>query len=178
MTSSRFKKALLTDLTLWFLIAGALSASLVFFGVGITRAGERVRQSYQELLSQSFTIISGARLRTQYVEKAEPALRVLYTFIPTQDELIDLTKEFRLVAGSFDLGFGFTFLGEMSPAAGEPLGSANFSISLQGTNQDQLFQFMQKLERFRYFLTVESVAMNSQGARNEMTIRGRVFFRE
>ncbi len=169
-----FHKKVTVKLSISLGIIAVLVLGIIFFGFRVDSLSEKVITTRQELGERSRSLQSLASLRSDYSTKGQSYLNVLYNVIPEKDELIDLSKNFQVIAQEGQLDYGFTFLGENPPIA-ENLGSVKFSLSLGGS-LNELLSFLKNLENFRYLISLENVSLN-RADRMRMNIRGDVFYR-
>lgn len=171
-----FKKQLLTQLAIGFIILAALVAGLVFFGASIRQYSERISVARADLVSRSLSLSSLAALRTQYNTKAKDYLAFLDSYLPQRDQLINFSREVQVLASDVS-GFGFSFIGE-APPTGDALGAISFVLNLQATIP-QLVSFLENVDNFKYLMTIDSLSLNRQAERTmfQVPVRGRVFFR-
>ncbi|MCP6720406.1 MAG: hypothetical protein KJI72_03775 [Patescibacteria group bacterium] len=170
-----FRKRLTTELVVSLITIGVLVIGLLFFGFNVGKFTKKIVAARQELAERATSLQSLAILRSEYSNKGEPYLNVLYNIIPLKDELIDLSKDFQSLAASERLDYGFTFVGE-TPATPGNLGSVRFSLSLGGS-LNQLIDFIENLQNFRYLINLENIAMSGGASQTSMDIKGSVFFR-
>ena len=174
MAQASFPKKVILNLVIVFGVLSFLITALIIFNKNLERTANQTGKLNQELISRSSSIQRISELRTAYKGMSGAYLNVLYNVIPQKDELINLSKEMQTVAASEGLTFGFSFVGE-TPPAGESLGYVAFSLSLEGGQFQNIMNFVNKLENFRYFIQLENFDISSGGAK--ATVRGRIFFR-
>lgn len=168
-------KRIVVQLSISLGVIGALVLVILLFGLQISRLSEKIAATRAELNERSVALNSLASLRSDFSLKGQSYLNVLYNVIPQKDELIDLSKDFQVIAQEDSLNYGFTFLGE-TPPSGNILGSVKFNLSLGGT-LSKLLNFLKNMENFRYLISLENVSINRGSEGMKMDIRGSVFFR-
>ena len=171
----KFKKKFLINIGITLGIVLAMVLFLFLFRSLLRKSSEKVRASKIEINNRSNAIQRLAFLKGQFSKTASPYLNVLYSVIPPKDELINFSKELQVIAASENLTFSFSFLGE-NASTGEDLGSVSFSVNVTGQSIDEIFDFIEKLERFRFLIKLENFSINSDSG-FRATIGGRVFFR-
>jgi Tfp pilus assembly protein PilO len=172
---NNFRKKLLIELAIAFIIISALGVGIWFFGSKIKEYSEEIIGLRRELARKSTVIDALARLKDDYDKKAKNYLGFLYSRIPLKDQLINLPREYRFLAGQYGLQYGFAF-GEESGGNENTLPAVKFNINVSG-QLNQLLNFVRSLGQFRYLNTVDSISLTSQGSGASMTVIGRVFFR-
>lgn len=170
-----FHKRIAVNLSIAMVIIAVLVLGVVIFGFRISTLSDKIAATRHELNERSAALSSLASLRSDYSNKGKPYLGVLYNVIPQKDELIDLSKDFQVIAREDNLNYGFIFLGENSPSQGV-LGSVNFSLSLGGELKN-LLSFLKDLENFRYLVSLDNVSVSREPELMRMSIRGSVFYR-
>ena len=171
---NNFRRRLMTDISISFIIISALIVGLVFFALNIKSDAKKIVEVRQELLNRSTSLKSFAFLSSQYNAKGKDYLQILNNVTPTYDQLIDLPKSLQSLAAKEDLGFGFTFTGETLSTT-DKLGEARFTINLQG----ELFQFLnfiEEMDKMRFITSLDSFDLSGEDNKSQMLIVGRVFF--
>lgn len=170
-----FKKQLLVQIVIGFVIFIALIGGLLFFGSNIKDYSAKIDVARQDLIARSVSLSSLATLRTQYNTKAKDYLTIINNLVPVRDQLINFSREAQGLASDVE-GFGFSFLGE-SQATAESFGAISFTINLQATIP-QLIKFLENVEKFRYLATVENLTLNRQpDSFYQIPVKGKVFFK-
>jgi hypothetical protein len=170
-----FHKRIAVQLSVSFTIIAILVLGILLFGFRINKFSNEIAAKRQELNERSSALQSLASLQSDYSTKGQPYLNVLYNVVPQKDELIDLSKDFQVIAQEDKLNYGFTFLGE-TPSSGEDLGAVKFSLNLGGT-LNSLLNFLKDMENFRYLVNLDNVSISRGATKVEMNIRGSVFYR-
>lgn len=171
-----FKKQLLIQLSVGLIILAAVTVGLFFFGGNIKDYSERIKIARQDLVSRSLSLSSLAALRIQYNTKGRDYLGFLQSYVPSRDQLINLSRDVQTLASGVS-SFGFSFSGENEPTDGV-LGVINFTANLRATIP-QLISFLDNVGRFKYFMTVDNFSLTgvTDGGIFQVPVRGRVFFR-
>lgn len=172
-----FKKKVITEVSLALAIIGALGAGIVFFGVNINKSTVAISETLRELITRSGSLRLLAVLQTQYSTKAAGYSEVLNSFVPPKDALINLSKDFEIMAARRNLGFGFSFLGENAPDR-NGLGSVSFGLNIQAQSFDDLVRFMSDLQNFKYFNKINGFNFGREGSSYNLSIKGQVYFRQ
>ena len=153
-----------------------LSVGLVLFAGNIKLYGNELSQSRENLTLQTVSLERLAQLQTQYNKKAKSYFGVLNNAIPKEEDLINLSRDFQVLATKANITNSFSFTGE-NPALGDSLGSINFRLDTSG-NLDNLFAFAKNLENFRYLTRLDNFTIGrDQEKKSTMSVRGQVFFR-
>jgi len=172
---SYFKKALITEITISLIIIIALLWSVLFFRSKISGSTAQIIDDRIKLIERSESLKTFNLLQSQYNSKGRSYLNVLHNFIPSEDKLIHLGNELRLLAGDLDLESGWIGFDNIEPATPTDLGSASFSFRVKGNEMKNLFEFIQSLE---YPLAVDSFRISRAGPQLEIfPLRGRTAFR-
>ncbi len=170
-----FQKRLILHSSISAAIITILVIGLVLFGKNITSYGKELSDARQTLALQAVSLERLAGLQTQY-KVAEPYVKVLNNVIPKEEDLIDLSRDFQILATKANITHSFSFVGE-NPASAGSLGSINFRLDAAG-KLDNLFSFVKSLEHFRYLTRLDSFTIGRDQEKNSMmTVRGQVFFR-
>ncbi len=173
---NHFRKNLTVEISIAVIVIAAFGAGILFFRAKIASSTEQIIKMRHDLSERNSSLQLYSALHSQYDSKAKNYLNVLYNIIPTRDQLIDLRQEFQSLAAKEKLDFGFAFFsGDEASARGET-GIVKFDLNLKG-DLDQLINFIQSLEKFRYLITLDSFTMNRQGSTIQMIIKGQVYFR-
>lgn len=170
-----FHKRIAVQLSISLAIIAVLVFGIMLFGFKVNSISREIAAKRQELNERSSALQSLASLRSDYSTKAEPYLNVLYNVVPQKDELIDLSKDFQVIAQEDGLDYGFTFLGETPPGT-EGLGAVRFNLSLGGSLTG-LLNFLKSMENFRYLVSLEGVSISRGVDGMRMDVRGSVFYR-
>lgn len=169
-----FHRRIAIQLFVSLAIVAVLVSGIFLFGFQIDKLSGEIAVNRHELNTRSSALSTLASLRSEYANKGQPYLNVLYNVIPSKDELIDLSKDFQVIAQEGGLDYGFTFLGETPPTDG--LGSVRFNLSVGGTLNGFL-DFLENMENFRYLVSLEGVSVSRGLDGMRMDIRGSVFYR-
>ncbi|MGC9603373.1 MAG: hypothetical protein ABSF47_02800 [Minisyncoccia bacterium] len=171
-----FKKRLITEIAISLLIVGALFAGILFFNSNMDGYVRKITTNRQLFAARAAAIDQLASLRSDYNNKANNYLNVLYNIIPSYDQLINLNQELQSLAAQNKLGYSFSFAGETQKSTGG-LGSVSFSINVNSDNFNSLMSFIKSLQNFRYLSSIDNVSMKSNESLLSMDISGRVFYR-
>lgn len=149
---------------------------LILFAKNISSYNIELSGSREKLALQTVSLEQLARLQTQYNKTAKRAFATLDNVIPKEENLINLSRDFQVIATKANVSHSFSFVGE-NPASAGSLGSVNFRLDVSG-NLDNLFLFAKGLENFRYLTRLDSFTIGRDQEKNStMTVRGQVFFR-
>jgi len=153
-----------------------LLVGLILFAKNINSYSTDFSSSREKLALQTVSLEQLAHLKIQYNKTAKGAFAVLDNVIPKEEDLINLSRDFQVIATKANVSHSFSFVGE-NPASPNSLGSVNFRLDASG-NLDNLFSFAKSLENFRYLTRLDSFTIGRDQEKNSiMTVRGQVFFR-
>lgn len=169
-----FYKKLSFELSLALIIIIVLMSGWFFFRSNIETSAAKIAATKQELANRSAMLQSFALIKSQYTQKAQAYLDVLHAVVPVEEYFINFSKELQQAASRRGLEYGFSFTGEERGAAGN-LGAISFSLNLRGS-QNNLIQFIQDLQTFRYVISIQNIAFDgdTEGA---ITLKAKVYFR-
>ena len=170
-----FQKRLLIHSSILFVVILILTIGLVLFSNNIELYSRELSVVRKTLASQSNSIERLADLNIQY-RKVENYFDMLRNFVPKEDDLISLSRDFQVLAKKANIEHSFSFIGQ-NAASANSLGSLNFNIDSSG-NIGGLFSFAESLENFKYLTRIDSFKIGrNQENKSIMTIKGEVFFR-
>lgn len=173
---SGFAKKMLIEFSIAAVIIIGLAVGVWFFGRNIKTFSEKISESRHELARRSDAVRHLAALQSDYNRGAAQYLNVLYNVIPKRDELIDLARQLQAIGTDIGVTTSFSFIGE-SGATKEQLGIVQFTLSASGDSAEDIFVFVEKLQKFRYLIDIESVSFGPDADKVKGTIKGKVFFR-
>jgi len=153
-----------------------LLLAVIFLRSHINNSVTRVIDARQEIDKRINFLISLVTLSSDYNRFGRDYLTILKNVVPKQDKLLNLAQELETLAASLRLEFGFSFLGENVPNPPE-FGSLNFKLNVGANNINKISSFIQRLENFRYLLSVNSVSINRSGEKINADISGQVYYR-
>jgi hypothetical protein len=177
---NNFRKKLIVELSITFVVVGALIGGIAFFGINLSNYADEIVRLRSDLAGKSASLRSLSFLKADY-GKAKDDLNVLYSVVPQKDRLINLSKEFQFLVPQSNanqgsrMDYGFTFV-EETAATDQNLGFIRFRLNLSG-EFDRLIKFVQTLQNFRYLTAVDSLSINRENLQGRMVVNGRVFFR-
>lgn len=174
---NEFKKKILVELGIGGGIIAVLAVALVFLGLYLRNASERIAAQRATLLERSAAVGSLATLRETWRTKAQGYLNVLRNVVPEKDALINVSRDFQSLAAQTRTEYSFGFLGETERGA-RGIGSLAFRLTLRG-DLENLFSFMDRFETFPFLSTIDSFSIERKGPglRSELLAQGRLFFR-
>lgn len=173
---NHFRKRLIIELSISLLIVLALFAGVEFFKGNVGDYSDRIVAARATLSNRAASVGELASLRSQFNGKASNYLNVLHNIIPPYDQLINLNKELQSLAVQSNVGYGFSFAGEVSKSSGG-LGSISFNLDASSGNFSSLMSFLKLVQNLRYLSSVDEVSMRSNNATLVMNIKARVFYR-
>jgi len=108
---------------------------------------------------------------------------VLYTYLPSNDQLINFSSQLKEVAGKDEVDLGLNFTIENAATGSEPK-SYGFTLSLTGTT-DNLIKYFTDVAKLNYIFKIDQIEMNKSGDnaaagiadKYTMSILGKVFIR-
>ena len=175
---SQFRKSLMIEILIALIIVGALLGGIFFFRGKIGDAAKAVIATRQQLFERQESLKSFNLLKTQHDGKARQYINNINNLLPKYEELINLQQEFEnfTATAGLDPRPGLTYIGEET-ATPASLGRVKYNLTVRGDRTDQVFNFVQSLQRFRYLMTIDSFTLDRQGSRVLMNIKTQVFFR-
>lgn len=173
-----FRKNLLKQIGIAFIILAVLFAGLFFIKNHIKESVAQIMSTRQELANRTATLNALSTLRSQHNDFGQAYLNVLANIVPQKDQLINVSESFGSIARNQDLGFGFSFVNEVTPEEDSGLGHIQFRLNVTGDTMDQIEEFIKNLESFKYLTTVDSVNINRNNDEEiiELTLNGKVYF--
>jgi Tfp pilus assembly protein PilO len=173
---SQFQKKIGTQIGIALAIVGVLCFGVLFFGNRIATYAAEIEMLRSEKAEWSNSIESYVSAKTQYEKKGKGYEQVLQNVLPSRDSLINLKKDFQFVASGEGLDLNFSFAGERQKQS--PLvGAVGVSLVLEGKSKSDIFSFLEKLEKFRYLFSIESMTLQENKDTVGVTIRGEVLYR-
>lgn len=173
-----FRKNLLKQLLIAFVILAVLFAGLFFVKNHIKESVAQIMSTRQELANRTATLNALSDLRSQHNDFGESYLNVLANIVPEKDQLINVSQDFESIAQSQDLGFGFSFVNEVTPEGDSGLGHIQFRLNITADTMNEIEKFIKDLENFKYLTTVDSVNINRNNDEGviELSLNGKVYF--
>ncbi|MEK7506427.1 MAG: hypothetical protein AAB572_02370 [Patescibacteria group bacterium] len=173
---NHFKKKLIIEASVTFLLMAALFGGILFFKGNMADYMGKIETARASLASRTTSAGDLANLRSQYNSKAKNYLNVLYNIIPSYDQLINLNRDIQTLAARNNVEYGFSFAGE-TPKSGQGLGTISFSLVTGSENFSSLMSFIKSLQEFRYLNSIDKISINSDGTKLTMSVSARVFYR-
>jgi len=153
-----------------------LILAVIFLRSHINNSVTQIIDARQKIDERINFLISLVTLSSDYNRFGRDYLTILKNVVPRQDKLFNIAQELETLAASEGLEFGFSFLGENAPNPPE-FGSLNFKLNIGAKNIGKISSFIQRLEGFRYLISVNSVNINRGVGKINATINGRVYYR-
>ena len=173
---SQFQKKFLIQLAVTFAIGLVCITGIAVFGGAISEKTNEISALRKEMAEWSASIRSFVAIKTQYSGKAGEYEKVLENIMPKRDELIDLKKDFQFLAAGEGLDLAFSFMSERETET--PLvGGMGVSISVRGDSQEQIFSFLERLKKFRYLFSIDSLRFETGDKSASVSLKGEVLFR-
>lgn len=173
---SDFSKRLTLQIAIAAGIVVVLSGGILYFGNKIATTAAQIIAARTDLADWNTSLQSYVAIKSQYTGQAGTDIAILNNVLPTEDQLIDLKKDFQFIAGGSNVTVDFSFAGERTTASPQ-IGALGISLNLQG-DFSSLVGFIRKLEGFRYVLSIDSVTFSEQEKTMTALVRGEVFFRK
>lgn len=175
-----FTKKILTRIGIALAIIIPLLLGVLYAKSLIRTTSDRIVDSRKQFAEKAASLSALVGLRNQYNSFGRIYLNVLHNVIPIKDELINISKELEAMAIKNNLEFGFSFRGEKNPTDGD-LGYIQYSLSVEGSDIDQIQNFIKDLNEFKYINTVDSLSIRREIDNKieviDSRIDGRVYFR-
>lgn len=172
-----FKKKLLLEIGIALGIIAVLAGGIFFFAGAISDYSDQIVSLRTRLANQASSLAALASLRADYNSVVKQDLQALNGAVPYKDQLINLTKEFQLLAAQNGLSSSFAFIGE-TPAAGGSFGTIRFKLEVSG-DFNKLPDFVAQLQHFTYLSTFDSFSITrGTGSSGVLSTAGQVYYRE
>ncbi len=172
----QFKKKLVFEISVAFIIITTLFVGIFFFSGTISDYSRQIGLLRKQNADHSKAIAMLATLRSQYSSVVKQDLQVLDNTVPIKDQLINLPKEFQLLASQYGLSSSFSFVGE-NPSSPTSLGSIRFKLDVSG-GFDQVIDFISSIQKFRYLSTYDSFSMTRSGTNGQLSTTGQIYYRQ
>lgn len=153
-----------------------LILAVIFLRSYINNSVTQIIDARQEIDKRINFLISLVTLNSDYNRFGRDYLTILKNVVPEQDKLLNLAQELEALAASLEFEFGFSFLEEIEPNPPE-FGSLNFKLNIGAQNIDKISSFIQRLEGFRYLISVNGMSINRDAEKINANISGRVYYR-
>jgi Tfp pilus assembly protein PilO len=176
MQFDSFQKKIIVQGSISFGLIFFLLLGIYYFGGRINNTSEQIGTIREELANRSRSINSLAALRSEYRTKVIQNLNTMYSYVPTELQLINLRQELQLLAERLNLALTYSFQNE-SPADPSNLGQYNFRIDVTG-NYDALVSLVNSLQHFRYLSTFSAFTLTQSEDKGSLSAKGTVFFKE
>lgn len=173
---NHFKKKLIIEASVTFLLVAALFGGILFFKGNMADYTGRIDTARASLASRTASAGELANLRSDYNLKAKNYLNVLYNIIPSYDQLINLKKDIQTLAARNGVEYNFSFAGE-TPKLEQGLGLISFNLTIGSENFNSLMSFIKSLQDFKYLNSIDKISINSDGVKLTMSMSARIFYR-
>jgi hypothetical protein len=173
---SPFQKKMAVQVGITLGIVGGLCFGTIFFGNRISTYAAEIEILRNEKATWSASIESYVSAKTQYEKKGKAYEQILYNVLPLRDNLIDLKKDFQFVAAGEGLDLNFSFAGERQKQS-SLVGAVGVALAVEGKSKNDIFSFLEKLEKFRYLFSIESITLQENTDTVGAAIRGEVLYR-
>ena len=174
--TKKFTKSILFNIGVTLALILPLILTVIFLRSHIDNSVTQIIDARQEIDKRINFLISLVTLSADYNGFGRDYLTILKNIVPEQDKLLNLAQELETLAASLELEFGFSFLGENAPNPPE-FGSLNFELNVGAKNISKISSFIERLEDFRYLISVNSVNINRGAEKISAAISGRVYYR-
>ena len=173
---STFQRKLAIQTGIALGMVGVLCFGVLFFGNLISTYASEIEILRTEKAEWSTSIESYVSAKTQYENKGKEYEQLLNNVLPEKDNLLDLKRDFQFVASGEGLDLNFSFAGERVKQS-SLIGAVGVALSIEGRSKEDIFSFLERLEKFRYLFSIESVTLQENQDTVGATIRGEVLYR-
>lgn len=170
-----FKKRLVILLSISLLVITALVAAIIFMGLDIGSRAKKLGFLRADLNFRTRAIESITDLRSDY-EKSKPYAGEIKNILPTQDQLVNFSRDMNLIANQnqVDLNLSLKGGGQLKTEA-PTLQKNDFGATAQGP-LNNLINFLKAIKISRYFTTMNSLDLSGRGEGTfSIIINGQVF---
>ncbi|MEK7634484.1 MAG: type 4a pilus biogenesis protein PilO [Patescibacteria group bacterium] len=108
------------------------------------------------------------------MEKFKPYIPLVDSFLPNKDRLINLSREFNIVAFQNKVNFSSSFAGE-SPVSKTDLNWIGLNMNIDG-NIDDIINFIKAIENSRYSVKLSSLDIGQKDNQFKSQLSGKVFY--
>jgi hypothetical protein len=155
-----------------------ISAIALYFLAGdITARASAIAGNRLKIVNQYDDLASYAEIKRDAPEAAQYKT-AMDELLPTQEELIQFPQWLETTAGTYNVTTDFSF-GAVAPAAASTTpGTAAFSLTVQGKNDD-IISFLTYLESRAsgFLLSFDSFDFSESDAGVKATVDGQIYFR-
>ncbi len=171
-----FKKKLLIQSGITIGIIAVLLLGITFFSRTITDYAGQITSLRNQIAARSGSLNALAILRSQS-SLVDGDTRIMNNAVPVKDQLINLTKEFQLLASQSGLSSSFSFLGE-SPSTATTFGTIRFKLNISG-NFEKLLNFIPQLQNFKYISSFDNYSITrTSGDNGTLITNGQIYYRQ
>lgn len=170
-----FKKRLAIPLTVALAMIAVLVTAIIFLGLDIESRAQKVGLLRADLNFRTRAIESIAELRSDY-EKSKPYAEEMKNILPTQDQLLNFSRDINLIANQNRVNLSLSLKGGGQPKTETfTLQKNDFSATAQGA-LNNLINFLKAVKTSRYFTKMNSLDISRQGEDTfGILINGQVF---
>lgn len=173
-----FKKNLIFELIIVFLVISFFSAGIVFFRFQISKAADQLEVLRKQVYERNDSLKLYSLLQSQYNSKTKSYLGLLSNIIPQEDDLITLRNELIQIASEkYNLDYEFNFK-EQTPPTENALGIVEFEMTVRGEKLEQFLKFGQEMQGFTGIMKLTSINISHQDTKMQMKIGGQIYFRK
>jgi Tfp pilus assembly protein PilO len=172
-----FQKRLLIRLGSAILVSAILLGVVLFIGGDIEEVHSSIKSTRSAIATRSQSISTLSDFRKD-AEEAEKAASVLENVLPARESLYVFTDEVSRLARARSLTVVSSFGSEVMGTATTP-GKIEFTINVSG-EYDRIVDFIKVFESSRYFTSMKSFDLVSQGANTtgyQAIMTGDVFYK-
>lgn len=170
-----FKKRLAILLIISLAVIAVLTTAIIFMGLDIKSRAQEVSRLRADFNFRARAIESIAELRSDY-EKSKPYAGEIKNILPTQDQLVNFSRDMNLIANQNKINLSLSLKGGGQLKTETPaLQKNDFSATAQGT-LNSLINFLRAVKTSRYFIQMNSLDISKQGENTfSILINGQVF---
>lgn len=171
-----FKKKLLIEISVTLGIIAVLAGSIIFLSGTISDYTAQIATIKNQLAIRSSSLNAFASLRSQYSSAVNADLQLMNATVPIKDQLINLTKEFQLLASQNGLSSSFAFISE-TPATVSSFGTIRFKLDVTGDFQ-KLVAFVPALQSFKFLSSFDTYSITrTAGDNGNLSTVGQIYFK-
>ncbi len=173
---NRFYKNLAVEISIIIVTIVVLYGGVIFFKSKISSGANEIIKTRQDLTYRTESLQVYSLLKTQYDSKSKNYLIKLRNLVTTEDQLINLRREFQALAAKESVNANVALFPNDETILPNGLGTIKFNLNLNG-DFNQIMNFIKSLDQFRYLVVIDGLSINQQGSSVQMMIQGQVYFR-
>lgn len=150
-----------------------LAAALFLIGWDINKRVGEINELRNNMNLRFSTTENLSNLRDD-MEKFKPYIPLLNSFLPNKDRLINLSREFNIVAFQNKVNFSSSFAGEGFVSKTD-LNWIGLNMNIDG-NIDDIINFIKAIENSRYSVKLSSLDIGQKDNQFKSQLNGKVFY--